>query len=244
MGTRKQAYLVGEGATQVEPGTEVAILDPMTGTTEVIPLGGGAAIGATFGDFKFDPSTVSEQALSPMWDELGFTSAPKVTRPMALADYNRLGVQPRLVRNPITGATYFRDLEGTLRHIPDPDAFQRYGFNWGDVANLNPDDFQRMGIGSPLMEAPPMIEPGVSRRRFPVSATPNYIREGPEGLRGLAIPAPRTMAALLPRVSAQTRDVILSALGLVGYSAGDISEELAYFTPRGSQERPRSALLA
>ena len=254
MGTQKQAYLLGEGATQVEPGTEVGIVDPAAGTMEVIPLGGGAAEGGTFG---FDPSTV-QQALGPVYESLGFSKAPMFTRtrrqPMGLqvsgglGSLERLGVKPQLVSNAVTGAVY-RVENGTLRPITGRGVFAGYGYQPQDVVRLSPQDLASLGdVGKPLPHTPgSVIEPGSSQRRFPPSGSPQYITEGPVGLRGLGIPAVRTIAALLrpgSNLSAQTRDVLMSALRLVGYTPEEIEAERAYFTPSGTARASGAALLA
>ena len=251
-GTRKQAYLLGEGATQVEPGTEVGIVDPMAGTMEVIPLGGGAAEGGTFG---FDPSTV-RQSLAPVYDYLGFKEAPMYTAAPSLSartapsllEQGRLGVQPELVRTPRGGVLR---REGNIYRPVTADAFRANRWNWADVAQLSAQDAARIQqpgmLGAPLTGRVPDIEPGISGRRFPLSATPQYITEGPAGLKGLAIPAVRTIAALLrpgSNLSSQTRDVLMSALRLVGYTPQEIEEERQFFTPSGTAQASGAALLA
>ena len=209
----------------------------------------GFGVAESMARYQYDPSTV-RQSLSPVYDYLGFRETPTYAGGFSggapsLSEMGRLGVQPELVRTPAGGVLR---REGNIYRPVTAAAFAANQWDWADVAQLSEEDAARIHqpgmLGPTLTERVPEIESGVSKRRFPVSAVPNYIREGPEGLRGLAIGAPRTIAALLRNVSSQTRDVIFSALGAVGYSAGDIEEELQFFTPSGSQQRPRSALLA
>ena len=238
MGTRKQAYLVGEGATPVEPGTEVAIVDSMMGTTEIIPLGGGAQEGATFGGFDFQPGTV-QQALAPVYDYLGFKDVPRYESGFgaapSLRDMSRLGVSPELVRTPAGGVLR---REGNIYRPVTSDAFAANEWNWGDVAQLSEADAARIHqpgmLGESISGRLPAIEPGVSRRRFPASPGPLSIREGPEGLKGLAAFMPRTIAALWPTLSNSTRSIIQSVLGMENFTSEDIEDELRFFTPRGT----------
>jgi hypothetical protein len=262
VGNQKRAIMLGEG--EINGDEEIGIFDPeVGGITEIIPLAGGAAGGAKVGSYDYDPSTV-QQAFAPVWEHLGFTTPPSyretptnrnwsqgrglIPRGFAgvggnLSGIQRLGVQPRLIRAAGTGQLYYRDELG-LRPISSRN-FERFGFSMEDVVNLNPAEIRSLGrVRGALTTAPPVIESGVSERRFPPSAEPIYLREGPSGLRGMAIPTPRTFASLARNLSASTRAVIASALGLVNYSPEDIEEEMQFFTPGGTATRPRAALLA
>lgn len=172
MGSTKVATLIGEGPnTRIEPGTEVAVTDKATGTTEIVPLQGGAATGATL-----PTASSSYGALSPMFGPLGFTSIPTF-KSLGSGGYSinpaqttqgtigpsdimsRLGYQSSLVKPTGGTAIYYRDPStGTLRHIANRSVFNQSGFNWNDVRQLSPQDFAAYGtIGPELTSAPQQV---------------------------------------------------------------------------------------
>ena len=252
MGTQKRAYLVGEGATQVEPGTEVVVVDSLTGTTEVVPLGGGAAEGGTF-------NTSIGTALAPVWDSLGFTTPPSYrTTPATLsapegrgliprgftggnlAGIQRLGVQPRLVRDASTGQVYYKNPAGALQAV-SPRNFKMFGFNAADVINLSPAEIRTLGplsrAGGGLTSVP-IIEPGVAGRRFPQMTVPII-----EPSTGYALPAPRTIASMIRNQPGPVKSALVEALTLSGlYTPESIEDELRFFTPSGTGTRAGAAI--
>ena len=230
--------LVGEG--KIDGDEEVLHFDESGQLQEIIPLAGGAAHGA---DFDFDASTL-KQALSPAFESLGFSSVPtdqpgigiNITgdgRALTLEDFRTFGVNPRLVRDPSTGGTFFVNPEGTLQQIGSPREFSEFGFAWGDVVNLARSELEKLGPrGNTLTQAPPLIEPGVSERRFPQSTVPRTL-EFPHG-ETILLPEMRKLASLWRFISTDTRKVISSALSFGGMSPAEQQRERLAFTPRGS----------
>ncbi|KKL96683.1 hypothetical protein LCGC14_1842000, partial [marine sediment metagenome] len=171
---------------------------------------------------------------------LGFMAIPRVSteagRSGALQTLTTLGVKPRLVREGGTGRIFFADPSGTLRQIPNTQAFRDFGFSSDDVIQLGPGEIAALGpIGAPLTEAPPLIEPGVSERRFPQSTMPRTL-EFPHG-ETILLPEMRKLASLWRFISTDTRKVISSALSFGGQSADEQFRERRAFTPQGSALR-------
>jgi len=214
----------------------------MMGTTEIIPLGGGAQEGATFGGFDYDPATV-QQSLGQVYESLGFSATPFMGGAgLSREQYGRLGVRPQLVRSPTDATVFYVDPAGRRRPLTF-DEFQQAKFNFGDVAFLTPESLASIPLGGAQPRAGGTIEPGVSGRRFPASPGPLSIREGPEGLKGLAAFMPRTIAALWPTLSNSTRSIIQSVLGMENFTSEDIEDELRFFTPRGTGTVSGAAML-
>lgn len=222
--------------------------------TQVIPLDDreeallvGRVQGAQEGFFEeFDFSTI-EQALSPVFENLGFGATP-ITQsnqqpgtfnfgteesPLTgnLDVLNRLGVQPRLIRFGTDPTVFFRDPSGTLRRFSGLAQFQEGDFNFSDVVNVSPDRRDSFTFGDALTEPPPLIEPGVSERRFPLRSRPLTVDfpEGPD----IRLPAARQLASIFRTLGADTRAVILSAFGVAGQGRESFLEELSFFTPKG-----------
>lgn len=249
-----------------EGGPELALLAP---GSKVIPLSDeeeagllpmvqGAAQGA---DLPYDVSTM-EQALSPIYEHLGFTGTPKTYSGAGGVQYlasgmgtskggalERLGARPRLVSEAETGTVFFVDPSGRRRHVGSAGQFTEFGFNWGDVVNIPGRELATMypDVGSPLTQAPPLMEPGISERRFP---SPGLIRmplteeelAGPGP--GFALPAMRTIASLWSGLSAYVQDVITSAFGVAGINPAMMEAERRFFTPMGTARAPGAALIA
>lgn len=187
-GTRKTATLVGEAGSQIAPGTEVAIDDPATGQTEIIPLttGGLGSTGMDTGGIFGSPSTLGDipeyspdsyrGALSPLYGALGFSgNVPTATRDQfgfqfapstqggqtisGATTAQRLGYRPRLIRDVSSGAVYYVNPQGQLQGIASPDVFKQSGFQWKDVLGVAPSEIAQFGTGgAPLTAPPPMIE--------------------------------------------------------------------------------------
>ena len=227
---------VGETVRVGELGTEL-VRNMGGGRVKVIPeneLGGGnrvVASAATGGEFDFDKESI-QQVLGPVFGHLGFSEAPTLPgggkTGTSLEDVNRLGIRPRLIRNPSTGGIFFVDQQGLARHIRSPRDFADFGFRSSDVVNLLPGDFEDFPRGSPLTSAPPLIE---EFRSFAPQAVPLRL---PKELGGLALPAPRTVANLFRRFGGANRRIILDALGLSELQGEEALDEIQAFTPRGT----------
>ena len=241
------SVLVGEegGFTGDE---EVLNFDESGRLEDVRPLAGGAAQGASF---DFDVDTL-KQALSPAFDELGFTSTPTAERApsgslrfndlggfsgRAGEMFNRLGVRPRLFGLAGgQGGIWFLGDDDVARRVSSPQAFSDFGFQSKDVVQLAPQTVEQLGytLGGTLTDAP-LIEPGVSRRRFPQSTVPRTV-EFPGG-ETLVLPEMKKLASLWRFLSTDTRKIISSALSFGGQSGGEQQRERRAFTPGGSALR-------
>ena len=241
------SVLVGEkgGFTGDE---EVLNFDESGRLEDVRPLAGGAEHGASF---DFDVDTL-KQGLSSAFEETGFTETPVFGRlfkdgPLnilpgigtsgefattgALGAAERLGSKPRLIH--AGGTVYYVNPQGQLQPIPSMDVFNEAGFQMRDVVNVSQGELEAYGPRGPILQgAPPLIEPGVSQRRFPQNPTLRTI-EFPDG-QIIAIPEMRKLASLWRFLSGDTRKVISSALRFTDQSNEDQFRERRAFTPQGS----------
>jgi hypothetical protein len=236
-GTSKTAVLVGEG--EINGDEEVVVHDPATGTTEVIPLSGGAQGGATI----YDPDTI-RQALQRVYGNLGFTgSGPSITRgPLGNFSFNqsgpdtvrRLGYRPRLFRDTGTGSAYFRDDSGMLRYIASPDVFTKSGFDEKDLMNVSTGELGQFGqMGGALNAPPPLIE-GNPRQAYPTPATPLFT---PPEAGSIPLPDPRMLAGIWRFLDPATQDVVFSSYdraGLGEQARQVIENTVRFFSPTGT----------
>ncbi len=220
-GTTKTAVLVGEGNLQVEPGTEVAVTDTATGTTEIIPLTGQAQGGASIfsGGFAarpsgsvFDPIS-GVAAINPLYAGLGLSSFPTRTgTPGPWATYpsastlGRLGYSPSLVHGgtPGQGTVYWRDpTTDQYRGITSADVFNRSGFNWADVVSMN---MAGLPVGPPTSF--PTFPPGTGSQSFSQKLGQPLV----EPITGAILPSPRANAFRLAQLSASNPGLFETAL--------------------------------
>ena len=231
-------FLVGE------EGPEVMEVSP-AGVT-IKPLSGGFAAG---GGVSFDPQSMYA-ALSPLYASLGLNAIPLMGRgprgTMTVRGWgggtpnltgksflDTMGIQPNLVRDRSTGATYYID-DGQIRGIHSSKEFEEMGFNWGDVWNLNPSTIAEYGWerGPRMRERPDMSF--APPNPFARSATPAV-----DPTTGAILPAPFRIAAERRRLASV--DPTLHALGSYAYdypgspvpqSALRTAEDI--YNPRGS----------
>ena len=186
MGTTKVATLIGEGPnTIIEPGTEVAITDKAQGTTEIIPLMGGAATGATLPQLPTAPSTYG--AIEDLYRPFGFKNIPLyhnygqnqgyaggyVMRGASPDQFSAMGYRPTLIQQAGTHGVYYRDpTSGTLRPFSTK-AFEGSGFDYRNVQNVSPEQFKAMGpIGELVRDRLPDIGPDTGN--YGPSTTPMF----------------------------------------------------------------------
>ena len=187
MGTTKVATLIGEGPdTVIEPGTEVAVTDKAMGTTEIIPLMGGAATGATLPQLPTAQSSYG--ALEDLYRPFGFQNIPTYRRPASGSYYFRgvnpsqlseMGYRPNLVRVEGSSQVYFRDPSGSLRPFrmtKGANTFSGSGFGIGDVQTISAADFAGQGIGSRITSNLPDI--GADTGAFGPMTTPMFTTFG------------------------------------------------------------------
>ena len=226
---------VGETVRVGELGTEL-VKNMGQGRVKVIPeneLGSQRVVASAQegGEFDFDKSTI-QQVLGPVFAHLGFNKVPRLPSKgkkfTSLEKVNRLGIRPRLIRNPSNGAIFFVDTQGRRRLIRNMQEFRDFGFKFRDVVNLRPGDFQSFERGNVLTSAPPLFE---QHRAFAPQAVPLRL---PKELGGFALPAPRTFANLFRNFGGANRRIILDALGLSELQAEEALEEIQAFTPRGT----------
>ena len=220
-GTTKTAVLIGEGNLQVEPGTEVAITDTATGTTEIIPLTGQAATGASifspgYGGFAqrppgtlFDPMS-GVASISPLYAGMGLSQFPTRTgTPGASASYpsastlGRLGYAPSLIHN--QGTVYYRDpTTSQYRGITSPDVFNKSGFDWSNIVNM---DTSGLPMG-PVLSSPELPAPGTGSQSFSQKLGQPLV----EPMTGAILPAPQANAFKLAQLAARSPGLFELAL--------------------------------
>ncbi len=234
------SVLVGEkgGFTGDE---EVLNFDESGRLEDVRPLAGGAEHGASF---DFDVDTV-KQGLSPIYDSLGISEVPTLRRgPQGelfgtgfpgVETFNKLGSSPRLVRDDMTRDVFLIE-NGTHRFI-SAEAFAASGFQQTDIVNLSHGDVLSLAPtrGADVPADFPLIEPGVSDRRFPQRPVPRAL-EFPGG-EIIALPEMRKLSSLWRFLSSDTRKLISSALRFTGTSDDEQFRERRAFTPQGSALR-------
>jgi len=186
MGTTKVATLIGEGPnTIIEPGTEVAVTDKAQGTTEIIPLMGGAATGATLPALPTAQSTLG--SIEDLYRPFGFKNIPLyhnygpskgysggyVMRGSSPEQFSAMGYKPTLIQQAGTHGVYYRDpTSGTLRPFSTK-AFEASGFDYGNVQNVSPEQFKSFGpIGELVRDRLPDIGPDTGN--YGPSATPMF----------------------------------------------------------------------
>lgn len=231
LGTSKRAVRLGEGTGT---GEEIGIIDPSMGggITEVIPLMGGAQEGIV-------PTADSiRQALSRVYGSLGFSNLPTRQGDAAGAYHlteglnaaRRLGYSPRLVGDVASGKVYYKNEQGQLQHIPNPESFNQAGFHWSDILNLAPGEISQLGPIGAQFSGVPAIE-GRSRP-FSTMAQPLI-----EPATGLALPDPAQIAAIWRFLDPETKRVLTSAYGTSGLNEASIASRTAFATPVGSATR-------
>ena len=243
LGTPSPQNLIGlGGGGVVRPGQAVRVgelgepeivVNRGDGVVQVIPERGLGALPVVAsaqegGEFQFDKSTI-EQVLGPVFNYLGFSQAPTLGKstPTSLADVNRLGVRPRLIKG--SGNTvFFVDPQGVRHSIGSLQNFRDFGFSFNDVVRLNDEDLLQFQEGPTLTSAPPLFE---EYRPFAPQAVPLRL---PKELGGFALPSPRTFANLFRRFGGANRRIILDALGVSELQAEEALEEIRAFTPRGT----------
>ncbi len=247
-GNQKRAVMLGEGTGT---GTEVGIVTPGMGITEVIPLAGGAEEGLTISSIA--------QALSPIYKRLGYSgqNAPRAYRATAdspfhlkggLAEARQLGYRPRLLRQADTGETFYFDPDtNSLRSVGSEELFKQSGFRWQSVLNVDPSELAGFTRGSTLTSPITEIEGGPNAPKYGTRAEPSLLSlEGQE----LALPTIGELAGNLAgswnNLDANTKRVIASAYGGAGEGEIDaalaaLEDEIAFFTPSGTAQRGRTA---
>jgi len=228
-GTTKTAVLIGEGNLQVEPGTEVAITDTATGTTEIIPLTGQAATGASifspgYGGFAqrppgtlFDPMS-GVAAISPLYAGMGLPSFPMANQNQSLATLGRLGAQPSLIRESGTSPVYYRDpATGAYRHVANPDVFNQSGFKWGDISVIG-GGMSGLPMG-PQLTSPTLFPPGTGSESFSQKLGKPLV----EPMTGAILPTPQANAFKLAQLAA--RNAGLFELALQAYESAGLTRQ-------------------
>ena len=235
-GTTKTAVLIGEGNLQVEPGTEVAITDTATGTTEIIPLTGQAAAGASifspgYGGFAqrppgtlFDPMS-GVSAINPLYAGMGLSQFPTRTgTPGAWATYpsastlGRLGYAPSLIHGgvPGHGTVYYRDPNlNQYRGITSPDVFNKSGFDWSNIVNM---DTSGLPMG-PVLSSPELFPPGTGSQSFSQKLGQPLV----EPMTGAILPAPQANAFKLAQLAARSPG--LFELALQAYESAGLTRQ-------------------
>jgi len=233
-GTTKTAVLIGEGNLQVEPGTEVAITDTATGTTEIIPLTGQAATGASifspgYGGFAtrapgsvFDPMS-GVAAINPLYAGMGFSQFPMANQNQSMATLSRLGAQPSLIRETGTPGVYWRNpVTNVYQGIPRSDWFEQSGFNWNDVVDVGKGEIfggRGLPMGSNVTAPPPLAPPGTGSESFSQKLGQPLV----EPMTGAILPAPRANAFKLAQLAA--RDASLFELALQAYESAGLTRQ-------------------
>jgi len=227
-GTTKTAVLIGEGNLQVEPGTEVAITDTATGTTEIIPLTGQAAAGASifspgYGGFAqrppgalFDPMS-GVAAINPLYAGMGLPQFPMANSNPSLSLLNRLGVQPSLLKSTSDPTVYYRDpATNQYRGITGPDVFNQSGFDWGNIVSSG--DISGLPMG-PVLDRPTLFPPGTGSESF----SQKLGRPLVEPMTGAILPAPQANAFKLAQLAA--RNAGLFELALQAYESAGLTRQ-------------------
>lgn len=218
------------------------------GEVEVIPNRRGARIAGRAqagGTYDFDKESIA-QVLGPAYGHLGLSEAPALYEGPVAGMYgagwpgaetlSKFGTKPRLVRDPASGRVYWVDPEGTRRHIPDPQSFNEWGFDWKDILNLLEPDMARMygAPGAQLKSAPSLIEP--YQGGYPAQPMPLRL---PDELGGYMLPDPRTIANLFRTFDPANREILLDAFELSEMGREQVASSIQAFTPTGTAGRVR-----
>ncbi len=258
------SFLVGEEGKEI-----VTIRD---GQVTVTPFAGGFSHGGSFqlpsnasllqasssifGELGF------ENIPTTSFDRSGFQRPLRRTLPAGLdlqgiADFERarpadfgfqalqrLGIQPRLVRNDATGAVFFRADDGRFLHIPDMAAFRRFGFNPNEVVSLSPESIAALGVpgttGGGVPQLTQLSDIG-TRTEFGPQPFPLL---APIGNQQVPIPDPRLLARLFGRLDVAGKRNLLSLYGVTpGVTADSALERIRFFTPQGRAQPGTTASL-
>lgn len=252
-GNDKRAIMLGEG--QMNGDEEIGIFDPAVGgITEVIPLAGGAAEGASF------DTTGLRQSLGRVYGNLGFRgNAPTAQRGQYGFNYNlagstqgtegtagiarRLGYRPRLIRNSNSGEQYFRNEQGILQKIPSQQMFDQAGFRQEDFLNVDQSELGSFGtIGGFMQGLPGDIETQNLKRKYSTTAQPFLANTGKEEI---ALPAIAQLAPIWGRLLPAEKLNLASAYGVAGLGTPEqamaaLEDEIGFFTPKGTGGRVAS----
>ena len=236
----------GEAVRVGELGEEI-VVNEGGGRVKVIPIAENAAYGGTY---NFDEESIG-QVLGPMYSHLGFGGTPSLRyrgrgglmmrrgEPGGmLANLQRLGIQPRLIRStserqlgtdPNQGI-FWIDPQG-IRHQMTQQQALKYGFDLEDITYMKPGEIGRFELGEAQTRAPSLVEP---YEPYAPQAVPLRL---PAELGGYALPDPRTIANLFRTFDPANREILIDALGLSEMGRGQIQSLFRAFTPAGTAGR-------
>ena len=288
-GAQGFSVLLGEGLNG--EGLEMGTAEIMTVKDDKItitPFAGGAAQGGeyTYPGTETSPSSLS-QAIAPLLGAVGFNEMPVYTRnaltgmsgPFSAQGYGqgvprrrtgqaaeflqRLGVNPRVIRDPNSGSTFYANAEGELFTIGAGmqgglEGLRRFGFGDArDVVSLTPQEMGEFGFsaaGGGSIPAPLQTgdlsqigmggESSFGRFPAPIMLPVAYNESGePTSFIPLPDPSDAQFMARFRRMDEGTQNLVLDAYGFAGFGAQRALERQRYFTPTGSASAAGAARL-
>jgi len=234
-----QRVLVGERGPEIVEGSHFRVL----------PLSASGAAG-------YDPETLKPPLYS-LYAGMGFGGIPGV-RQMPGGGFGlwpgqsgvgRLGYQPSLIHDIGTGKTYLRNAQGGLQGFASPEDFARFGYNYGDVFNVQSNELSQFGTptGGVVTQRgtePSNLDPYGRPSAFGPLSAPII-----EPVTGAILPAPFRAAGVLHFLKLTNPtfyNLAISAYGRalsrpgddttrIGYNQASVEAEMAAALPSGPE---------